>query len=233
MKTVIITGGSRGLGAEICRCFADNGWRVLAVYKSSMGAMDALVREITAGGGVIEAFCCDVSDNNAVNSLFTDLIKRFRIIDALVNNAGITRQELFTEMSIESWHEIIAVNLNSVFYTCRAVVPAMRAYGKGSIVNVSSVFGIHGGACETHYSAAKGGVIAFTRALGKELEYSGIAVNAVCPGFIPTDMTSGYTEEEIADFCARYNVKNTSAKQAALNIYSLLTSGETGVISEF
>lgn len=221
------------MGAELCRCFAGKGWRVLAIYKNSKRAMDALVDEIMESGGVIEGFCCDVSDNSAINSVFTGLIKRFRVIDALINNAGAARQELFTDISVDSWQEMIAVNLTSVFYTCKAVVPAMLACEEGHIINISSVFGIQGGACETHYSAAKGGVIAFTRALSKELEHSGIKVNAVCPGFIPTDMTSGYSEEDITDFCERYNVSRTSADLAAEKIYSLLTDNKTGVILEF
>lgn len=195
--------------------------------------MDALVKEISPKGGMIEGICCDVSDYSAVSLLFEGLLKRFRTIDALINNAGATRQELLIDMSIEGWNEIISTNLNSVFNTCKAVVPAMLASGHGYIVNVASVFGVLGGACETHYSAAKGGVIAFTRALGKELEFSGINVNVVVPGFIPTDMTSGFSLEDVADFCSRYNVTCTDAEAAAIKIYDLLISKKTGVVLEF
>lgn len=181
MKHMVITGGSRGIGAACVRAFCEAGWDVVFLYQKSHDAARALAAE-TGSRGV----CCDVADRAAVEAAFTELPPT----DVLINNAGISRFGLLQELPESDWDRLFAVNVKGIYHTVRAALPGMLRNQAGVILNVSSMWGQVGASCEAAYSATKGAVIALTKALAKELAPSGIRVNCVCPGLIDTDMNA-------------------------------------------
>ena len=195
---VLITGGSRGIGAACVRAFCKRGDRVVFFYRtSSREFVERLERETGARG--IQA---DVSDSQAVAEAVAQAAEWFGgSIDVLVNNAGVAQIKLFTDLTNDDWRRMMGVNLDSAFYLCRALVPAMIRGGWGRIVNVGSMWGKVGASCEVHYSATKAGLRGLTMALAKELGPSGITVNCVEPGVIDTDMNAALTEEDRAALC--------------------------------
>ena len=198
MKVVLITGASRGIGAAAARLFAKAGWAVGVNYCSSKMAADALVEEIRAGGGLAAALPGDVSDPAQAQQLVEAAERELGELDALVCNAGVALpQQLLTDTTDEQWRKVMGVDLDGVFYTIRAAVPGMVRRQQGSIVTVSSMWGVTGGSCEVAYSAAKAGVIGLTRALAKELGPSHIRVNCVAPGVIDTEMNGGLDQQAL------------------------------------
>lgn len=193
MKTVLITGASRGIGRETARIFHEKGYNVVINYsKNEKAALD--LHSMLPNSIVIKA---DVSDEAEVKSMIEKVIEKYGFIDVLVNNAGIAQQKLFTDITTEEWNSMMGTNLNSVYYTCKYAVPCMVREKRGKIINVSSMWGVAGASCEVHYSAAKAAVIGFTKALAKELGPSGINVNAVAPGTIMTDMCGSFDAETL------------------------------------
>ena len=195
---IVVTGGSRGIGAAAVRAFCAAGYRVAFFYRED-GAAAARLSEET-GALAIQA---DVSDAGQVNRAFALVRERLGPVDVLVNNAGIAQFRLFDEISDEDWRGMMSVNLDGVFYCARAVAPEMIRRGKGSILNVSSVWGVVGASCEAHYAASKGAVIALTRSLAKELGPSGVRVNCVTPGVIQTDMNRDLDGDALDDLVGR------------------------------
>ena len=198
-KVALVTGASRGIGKACALALAESGFSIVINYVSSKAGADAVVEEIKSKGGDARAVQFDVSNKKQVNAAIEEIIKTYGQIDVLVNNAGITRDGLIIRMDDENWEAVINTNLNSVFYVTKPVVKAMMKKRSGSIINMASVCGIYGNAGQTNYSAAKAGIIGFTKALGKEVASRGITVNAVAPGFIQTDMTDGLETEKIAE----------------------------------
>ncbi|MDR3293509.1 MAG: SDR family oxidoreductase [Clostridiales bacterium] len=196
-KTVLITGASRGIGAELARVFAQGGYNVVINYFKNKELAEALLRKITEGGGTAEIFPCDIADSQAVNEMVGFTLKRFGRLDVLINNAGISSSGLITDMSDAEWKRLIDVNLSGVFYGTRAVLPRMISEKSGVIINISSIWGIAGASCEVAYSAAKAAVIGFTKALAKEVGLSGVRVNCIAPGVIETDMLNGFTPTDL------------------------------------
>lgn len=191
MSTVLITGASRGIGAATARIFARQGWNVAVNYKNKEGAAQALVKELTGLGVRAVALGADVSEPEQAAGLVERTVRELGELDALVCNAGIALpQQLLTDTTDEQWRAVFGTNVDGMFYTIRAAVPYFVGKKAGSIVTVSSVWGMTGGSCEVAYSAAKGAVIAMTKALAKELGPSGITVNCVAPGVIATDMNA-------------------------------------------
>lgn len=200
-KVAIITGASRGIGRAIAKELATYGANVVVNYASSSNAADSLVEEITAAGGQAIAIQADVSKIEQVEALFNTVIDKFKRIDILVNNAGITRDTLLLRMKPEDWQAVIDLNLTGVFLCTRAASKVMLKQRSGRIINIASVAGQMGNPGQANYSAAKAGVIGFTKTVAKELAPRGITVNAVAPGFITTDMTSSLSNtEEILKF---------------------------------
>ncbi len=193
MKTVLITGGSRGIGAEMVRAFAHAGYGVSFVYLHSRTAAEAL-----AAGTGAQAICADVGVEEEADAAARLALSHWGHIDVLVNNAGISQSALLTDLTGEEWRRMMAVHLDSAFYLSRALLPSMIARHAGKIINVSSMWGQVGASCEVHYSAAKAGLIGFTQALSKEVGPSGITVNCIAPGVIDTDMNAALTEEDRA-----------------------------------
>ncbi|MBD6615578.1 3-oxoacyl-[acyl-carrier-protein] reductase [Komarekiella sp. 'clone 1'] len=207
-KVAIVTGASRGIGRAIALELATQGANVVVNYASSSAAADNLVAEITAAGteafaegvGGAIALQADVSKIDQVDSLINTVTEKFKRIDILVNNAGITRDTLLLRMKPEEWQAVIDLNLTGVFLCTRAVSKIMLKQRSGRIINIASVAGQMGNPGQANYSAAKAGVIGFTKTVAKELASRGITVNAVAPGFIVTDMTNDLKADEILKY---------------------------------
>jgi acetoacetyl-CoA reductase len=193
-KVAVITGGGKGIGAAITRELARNGVRVVVNYNKSREAADQLIAEIKENGGEGIAVQADVSTQEEANKLIAAAVEQYGRLDILVNNAGITRDRTFKKLSNEDWNEVINVNLNSVYYTTAAALPYITESDAGRIINISSIIGQAGGFGQTNYSAAKAGMIGFTKSLALELAKTGVTVNAICPGFIETDMLAEVPE---------------------------------------
>ena len=189
-QVAIVTGASRGIGRAIAIALATEGAKVVVNYASSVSAAEAVVAEITDKGGEAIAIHADVSHEVQVDNLIKSAIEKWGRVDILVNNAGITRDTLLLRMKLEDWQSVIDLNLTGVFLATRAVSKIMLKQKSGRIVNIASVAGQMGNAGQANYSAAKAGVIGFTKTVAKELASRGITVNAVSPGFIATDMTA-------------------------------------------
>ena len=194
MKTVLITGASRGIGRSIAHAFASSGYHVFAVAKTSKDALLSLQAEIGC-----TPILADVSDPVHVASLYDTIYQHTDHIDVLVNNAGISHIGLLQDMSVEEWDSIINTNLRSAFLCTKQILPAMISRQSGCIINISSMWGERGASCEVAYSASKGGLNAFTKALAQEVAPSGIRVNAIACGAIDTDMNRFLSAEERAE----------------------------------
>jgi 3-oxoacyl-[acyl-carrier protein] reductase len=202
-QVAIVTGASRGIGRAIAVALASEGAKVVVNYASSASAAEAVVAEINSLGNGSEAIAvpADVSKEAEVDSLIKSAIDKWGRVDVLVNNAGITRDTLLLRMKLEDWQSVIDLNLTGVFLTSRAIAKIMLKQKSGRIINIASVSGLMGNAGQGNYSAAKAGVIGFTKTVAKELASRGITVNAVAPGFIATDMTADLKNtEEILKF---------------------------------
>ena len=196
-KTVIITGASRGIGKTMAVLFAIKGYNVLINYNHSESEAFKLYNRLREKGLNIALFKADVSKREQVYAMVDDCINRFGKVDILINNAGISQQKLFTDISEYEWDEMVNVNLKGVFNCSQSVLKHMIRQKNGKIINISSIWGMVGASCEVHYSAAKAGVIGLTKALAKELGPSNIQVNCIAPGIIETDMMSTFSEDEL------------------------------------
>jgi len=196
---VIITGASRGIGKGMATAFAGAGYPVLINYHTSEKEAAELARSLQARDLTVELFRADVARRGEVDALVDFCVQSFGAVSILINNAGIGQTKLFTELSDEDWDAVMDVNLKGVFNCTQSVLRYMLPAKKGKIINISSIWGLAGASCEVHYSAAKAGVIGFTKALAKELGPSGIQVNCIAPGIVATDMLSAYTPQELQD----------------------------------
>ena len=197
LKTVIITGASRGIGKSIAELLANNGYNILLNYNNSENIAFDLYRKLKSEGLSVRIFKADVSKREEVHLMMEYCIKEFCSIDILINNAGISQEKLFTDITDKDFDDMIDINLKSVFYCCQEALKYILPNKRGKIINISSIWGIVGASCEVHYSAAKAGIIGFTKALSKELGPSNIQVNCIAPGVIKTDMLSLHTEDEL------------------------------------
>ena len=198
MSVVLITGASRGIGAACARAFAQAGFNVAVNYNRSKENAESLARKLRDLGVSAVAVQADVSDSASVRGMFDYVKANLGSVDVLVNNVGISRVGLLTEMTDGDWDTLLHTNLSSVFYCCKAALPDMIRAHSGVIVNVASMWGEVGASCEAAYSASKAGVIGLTKALAKEVGPSGIRVNAVSPGVVMTDMMKGFSAEDVA-----------------------------------
>ena len=213
-QVTIVTGSSRGIGKAAALALAAEGASVVVNYARSSTAADEVVAEITGAGGSAIALQADVSKEDQVDALIKGAMEKFGRIDVLVNNAGITRDTLLLRMKPADWQAVIDLNLTGVFLCTRAVAKIMLKQRSGRIINISSVAGLMGNPGQANYSAAKAGVIGFTKTVAKEMAPRGVTVNAVAPGFIETDMTNELSNtEEILKFIplGRYGQANEVA----------------------
>jgi 3-oxoacyl-[acyl-carrier protein] reductase len=193
-RVALVTGGSRGIGAAVSRELAAAGAEVAVNYVAGAAAAQTLVEEITGRGGSARAVQGDISTAAGAAALVEQVESGLGPIAILVNNAGITRDNLIMKLSDDDWHQVIDTNLGGAFFACRAVARPMLKRRVGSIVNMSSVVGVHGNPGQTNYAASKAGLIGLTKALAKELGARGVRVNAIAPGYIETALTEALPE---------------------------------------
>jgi len=193
-RTVLITGGAKGIGKATAEVFAENHFNVVVNYFSSEKAAKNLVNKLRERGLSALALCADITQKVEVEKMVEVAYQAFGSIDVLVNNAGISHYQLFSEITEDEWDRMINVHLKGMYNCCKLVVPEMIRQKQGKIINISSIWGMVGASCEVSYSTAKAGMIGFTKALAKELGPSNIQVNCVAPGVIETDMLNPLTE---------------------------------------
>lgn len=196
-KVAIITGASRGIGSGIAKVFAENGANVAFTYSSSVESAMALENELSSLGIKAKGYKSNAADFNEAQKLIDDVMAEFGTIDVLINNAGITKDNLLMRMSEEDFDKVIEINLKSVFNMIKAVQKVMLKNRKGSIVNMSSVVGVKGNAGQANYAASKAGMIGFTKSIALELGSRNIRCNAIAPGFIETEMTAKLNDEVV------------------------------------
>lgn len=194
----LITGGSRGIGAACARLFARSGYTVAILCRSRIDLAEALVHELRTEGQDAICLQADVADRAQAFAAAEEVLRIYRRIDVLVNNAAIAQQKLFTDITEEDWDRMFAVNVKGAFNMSQAVLPGMISRKSGSILNISSMWGQVGASCEVHYSASKAAVIGLTQALAKEVGPSGVRVNCIAPGVIRTDMNAHLDAETIS-----------------------------------
>ncbi|PAQ15850.1 3-oxoacyl-[acyl-carrier-protein] reductase [Bacillus sp. FJAT-42315] len=216
-KSALVTGASRGIGREIALELARQGADVVVNYSGSEAKANEVVEEIKALGRQAVAVQCNVSNAESVQEMVNETLETFGKIDILINNAGITRDNLLMRMKEQEWDDVIDINLKGVFLCTKAVTRPMMKQRSGRIVNIASIVGVSGNAGQANYVAAKAGVIGLTKTTAKELASRGITVNAIAPGFITTDMTDALPEE---------------AKQAMLSQIPLARFGEPADIAK-
>ena len=207
-KVALVTGGSRGIGKACAIELAKAGYDVAISYAGNEEAANKTIEELQALNVKAKSYKFDVANKDACAKAVEEVMAEFGRIDVLVNNAGITRDGLFMRMSAENWEAVINTNLNSAFYMSNPVVRIMMKQRSGCIINMSSIVGVHGNAGQANYSAAKAGLIGFTKSLAKEIGSRNIRVNAIAPGFIQTDMTKGLEETKIAEHIALNRLGN-------------------------
>lgn len=225
-KTAFITGASRGIGAALTCRFAAEGYNLAICCQHSHEKLLALASSLQHTYSIqVLSFCGDVGDYTFICDMVHQTLETFGHIDVLINNAGISYIGLLTDMDITDWDRIVATNLTSVFSTCRQIVPSMVHAKAGHILNISSVWGNVGASCEVAYSACKGGINAFTRALGKELAPSNIQVNAIACGVIDTDMNLCFSEEERAELVEEIPAGRMGTPQDVASLAYAVVSG--------
>lgn len=196
-KTALITGASKGIGRAIAHVYAEHGANIAFTYLSSVEKGQALEKELEEKGVKAKGFRSDASDFKAAEQLINDVVSEFGSLDILINNAGITRDNLLMRMSEEHWDEIMNINLKSCFNTVKAATRTFMKQRSGSIINMSSVVGVKGNAGQANYAASKAGIIGFSKSVALELGSRGIRSNVVAPGFIETEMTESLDEKTV------------------------------------
>ena len=231
MKYALITGGSRGIGAAAARLFARRGWGVAVGYCQSRERAEALAGELAELGVPALAVWADVADAGQAQGMVNAVLEQFGRLDILVCSAGISHVGLISQISEEEWRRLFAVNVDGVHHCCRAVLPHMLERKSGSIVTVSSMWGQVGASCEAAYSAAKGAVIAYTKALAKELGPSGIRVNCVAPGVIDTEMNAHLTQEDLAALADETPLGRVGTPEEAAAAIAFLAGDEASFLT--
>ncbi len=198
-QTVLVTGASRGIGRDIARLFAERGFSVAINYNENQEAAESLLKELINADCKAMIVQADVSQKDQVDNMLHIISKSFGDIDILINNAGVAKQQLFTDISPEEWDRMFEVNVKGMYLCTKAVLPSMIRKQCGKIINISSIWGLTGASCEVLYSATKAAVIGMTKALAKELGPSNIQVNCVAPGVIATDMNSQLDEADLQE----------------------------------
>lgn len=230
-ETVLITGASRGIGKAIATTLAEKGYNIILNYNHSEHEALYLAQALEKKGVGVLPYKADVTDTKAVEAMIQRGIQRFGDITALVNNAGIAEQALFTDLTDEQWRKMFATHVDGAFYCCKGVLPYMIKRHSGNIVNISSVWGVCGASCETHYSAAKAALIGLTKALAKEVGPSGIRVNCVAPGVIETDMLAGFSTEDLDALSDQTPLCRIGTPQDVANVVSFLLSPQADFVT--
>jgi 3-oxoacyl-[acyl-carrier protein] reductase len=229
-QVAFVTGGATGIGLAIVRALAARGAAV-AFFNRNLARAETAAEQLRAGGVTCQAYQADVAKTASVEPAFAAALERFGRVDVLVNNAGLTRDGVFMRMSDEQWDEVLDTNLAGAFRCCRAVARSMMKARYGRIVNVSSVVGLMGNAGQANYAASKAGLLGFTKSLARELASRAITVNAVCPGFIETDMTASLPEAARADLVGRIPLGRLGAPGEVAEVVAFLASPRAGYVT--
>ena len=228
-KNIVVTGGSRGIGAAVCRRLAQGGASVLFTYRSAKNEAEKLVDELRTMDVRAECVQADVSDRNDVEQIAA-AAKAFDV-NGLVNNAGIAADAPLFLMKNENWDQIRAVNLDGTYNVCRAIIPVFFKAKQGCVVNVTSVSGLIGLPGQTNYCATKAGIIGFTKALAKEGARANVRVNAVAPGYIETDMTANLREEKVSEFKKQIPLGRFGSSEEVAHVVHFLLSDEASYVT--
>lgn len=231
VKTALVTGASRGIGAAIAKKMAARGFMVIINYGHSSAAAEEVKNQIEQAGGQAVLMQGDVSSGDDVDRMFKDIKKTWGRLDVLVNNAGINRDTLLVRMKEDQWDAVLSTDLKSVFFTTKAAASLMMRQRSGSIINIASVVGITGNAGQANYAAAKAGVIGFTKSAAKELAARGIRVNAIAPGFIETDMTDAIPEKIREGMLETIPLRRGGKAEDVANAVAFLASDDAGYIT--
>ena len=229
-QVAFVTGGATGIGLAITEALAARGAAV-AIFNRNRERAEAAVAAMKARGLVAQAFAADIAQTESVDAAFQQALSTLGRVDVLVNNAGLTRDGVFMRMSDAQWNEVIDTNLTGAFRCCRAVARSMMKARYGRIVNVSSVVGLMGNAGQANYAASKAGLLGFTKSLARELATRAITVNAVCPGFIETDMTAALPEAARTDLAARIPLGRLGAAAEVAEVVAFLASPRAGYVT--
>ena len=228
---IVVTGAARGIGRVIALMFAEYGANVAFTGRKIDDNFLSLEKELKNFGVKVKGYVSDASDFDATQKTASEIVKDFGSIEALVNNAGITRDNLLMRMSEKDWDDIMNVNLKSVFNWTKAVIRPMMKARKGSIINMSSVVGTGGNAGQANYAASKAGIIGFTKSVAKELGSRNIRCNAIAPGFIETEMTKNLPQNVIDDWLAKIPLKRTGKPEDVANACLFLASDLSSYIT--
>ena len=221
-KVVLVTGASRGIGREVAKTLAQKGYQVIANYNKS----EEEAKELKNKNPNIDIYQADVSKREEVHKMVGYIMEKYKRIDVLINNAGISMSGLFTDVTDEEWNKMINNNLYSVFCTTQEVLPDMIVRKNGCIINISSIWGLIGSSCETIYSITKAGIDGMTKSLAKELGTSNIRVNSIAPGIIDTDMNKCYTEDEIEEIKKEIPLERVGKKSDIVKCINWLIEDE-------
>ncbi len=230
-KTVLVTGGSRGIGAATALLFGKKGYRVAINYCQSPERAQQVKQQIEAVGGTAAYFGADVADKKQVQTLFAAVEKELGPVDVLVNNAAVARQELFQQVSEGDYRRMMGVNLDGAVFCCQRALPHMIGRQWGKIVNLSSVWGLAGASCEVVYATTKAALIGLTKSLAKELGPSGIQVNCVAPGVIDTEMNGNLSPQDLQELADETPLCRLGTPQDVANCILFLCSDEASFVT--
>ena len=230
MKTALITGGSRGIGSAICKALSAN-HKVAIGYSNSKEEAKKLEESINSNGGNATSVKIDVSDKNSINTAFEEIEESYGIIEVLVNNAGITRDNILPRMKDSEWDDVIQTNLTGSYLTTQRAIKNMMKNKWGRIIFISSVVGISGNQGQSNYAASKAGLIGFAKSVSKEMGARNITSNVIAPGYIETDMTSFLSEENKENIIEQLSIKRIGKPEDISNVVSFLSSEESEYIT--